>query len=326
MEEQNNQNFENKELESAPDDNTAENSTQKNPLINNIKEKITSFIKNTPKKTLIIGASIIGTVIIAAIVLIIVFAGGNDNNFDDYTPSCNHSYTAEEYPEAHCSYNRDVKYICDYCGYYYYDWNAVPAIGHVWESATCTSVEKCKICWEKKDPNSQPAGHTWTEATCTENKKCSVCGKVEYSSLLGHDYSETTGTCTRCDFGVKFILPTTPTTINYKNYNGSIYKSCIIESIKIERIQESSYSTPYYKLTFIVQSTYHEKGNNYSDDACFGWKLYDEDGLVVTSGTGYTDGDIKVGEKSKETITFYIGEDRYVQYGETYRLELLNLG
>ena len=322
MEEQNNLVQENQEPEekSVEVSENAEKSVEKSSLI----KKFSAFIKRTPKKALIIGGAILGAIIITAIVLIIVFAGGNDNNFDDYTPSCNHSYTAEEYPEAHCTYNRDVKYICDYCGDYYYDWDAVPAIGHVWESATCTSVEKCKICWEKKDPNSEPLGHTWTEATCTENKKCSVCGKVEYSSLLGHDFSETTGACTRCDFGVKFILPDTPTTITYSTYSNPIYKTCEIESIKIERINES-YST-YYKLTFIIESTYHKEGNNYSDDACFGWKLYDEDGLVVTSGTGRTDGSLKVGEKSKETITFYVGDDKTLQNGKTYRFEVLNIG
>ena len=48
--------------------------------------------------------------------------------------------------------------------------------------------------------------------------------------------------------------------------------------------------------------------------------------MVVRSGTGITDGKIKVGEKSKETITFYSGEDDDVQDGKTYRLVLLDLG
>lgn len=317
MDEQNNQKFENEEFESAHTDNTAENSTQKKSLISNIKEKITSFIKNTPKKTLIIGASIIGAVIISAIILIIVFAGGNKNDSN----SCNHYYSISVYSEPGCTYNGSEKLTCIYCGYSYISYGNMSPLGHDWEEPTsCTDVERCSRCYAKKDPNSEPAGHTWSEATCTENRKCTVCYQTDYSSALGHDFSETTGACTRCNYGVTFILPTTPITImSTTGYD----KTCKIESIKIERV--TIYSTTRYVLTFIVQSTYHEKGNNYSDDACFGWKLYDEDGLVVTSGTGYTDGNIKVGEKSKDTITFYVGDDEKVQNGETYRLELLNL-
>ena len=200
-----------------------------------------------------------------------------------------HSYVESIYKEPKCgTYGQgDKKYTCSVCGDYYIDYDSIPAL-------------EC----------------TWVEATCTSAKTCTQCNETQGSSL-GHDFSETTGTCTRCDYGVKFILPATPTTIrNTSGYD----QSCKIESIKIEKTNSS------YKLTFIVESTYHEKGNNYSDSACFGWKLYDEDGLVVDSGTSYTDGAIKVGEKTKETITFYVGEDKDVQNGKTYRFVLLDLG
>ena len=213
----------------------------------------------------------------------------NNNNSTSHT----HSYVESIYTQPSCdewSGEGDTKYTCSVCGDYYIDYDSIPAL-------------ECE----------------WIEATCTSAKQCTRCYKTQGYSL-GHNFSETTGRCTRCNYGVTFILPNTPTTIRY---NGGWDKECKIESIKIERIQ--TYSS-YYKLTFIVESTYHEKGNNYSDNACFGWKLYDEDGIVVTSGTGYTDGDIKVGEKSKETITFSIGDDYDVQNGKTYRFELLNIG
>ena len=216
----------------------------------------------------------------------------NNNNSTSHT----HSYVESIYTQPSCDKwggKGDKKYTCSVCGDFYIDYDSIPAL-------------ECE----------------WVEATCTSAKKCTICGKTG-GYALGHDYSNTTdGTCTRCGFGVKFILPTTPMTIsNTSGYD----ETCKIESIKIERIQEYSYSTPYYKLTFIVQRTYHEKGNNYSDTANFGWKLYDEDGLVVTSGTGCTDGSIKVGEKSKETITFWVGADKKLQDGKTFRLELLNI-
>lgn len=260
---------------------------------------------------------IAGLAIASVIILIILLSASNNNN---NSPSgCNHSYSVVERPEAHCSYTRDILYRCDYCDAYRRDVGAIPAIGHVWEAATCTSIEKCKICSTPKDPTRAPLGHKWIPATCTSNKKCSVCGEVSLYSSLGHSYTNTTdGTCIRCDHGVKFILPETPITISYYSQ-----KACKIESITIERIK--TYSSTYYKLTFMIESTYHYKGSNYSDTAYFGWKLYDEDGLVIASGTGYSDGDIKVGEKSKETKIFYVGSDEKIQDGKTYTFVLLNI-
>ena len=213
----------------------------------------------------------------------------NNNNSTSNNNSTihTHSYVASIYKEPTCgTYGQgDEKYTCSGCGDYYIDYDSIPALA-------------CE----------------WVEATCTSAKKCTRCYKTEGFSL-GHNFSETTGSCTRCNYGVTFILPKTPTTIqNTYGYD----QACKIESIKIKR------DGSLYELTFIVQSTYHEKGNNYSASATFGWKLYDEDGLVVTSGTGYTDGNIKVGEKSKETLYFYVGEDYTLQNGKTYRLELLN--
>ena len=205
-----------------------------------------------------------------------------------------------------------------------HEWETVPGVATCWDDGH-SEYQRCNKCGETEGYRAIPPTGVHTSsgaATCTTAEKCTVCNKTIKSSL-GHSFEGTTdGTCIRCDFGVRFILPTTPKTI----YDTSGYDStCIIESIKIERKQESIYSTPTYELTFMVQSIYHEKGNNYSDDARFGWKLYDEDGIVVTSGTGRTDASIKVGEKSKETLTFRVGADKSVQDGKTFRFELLNI-
>ena len=252
----------------------------------------------------------------------------------DNSTSHTHSYVESIYTQPSCnkwsSGKGDKKYTCSECGYYYIDYGSIPALEHsyvesIHNEPTCGTYGKgdkkytCSECGDYYiDYDSIPALECeWVEATCTLAKKCTRCGRTE-GYMLGHDYSNTTdGTCTRCGFGVKFILPSTPVTIKY---NGVWDQECKIESIKIEK------DGSYYKLRFIVQSTYHEKGDNYSDDACFGWKLYDEDGLVVTSGTGYTDGNIKVGEKSKDTISLSIGENNTLQNGKTYRLELLDIG
>ena len=70
-------------------------------------------------------------------------------------------------------------------------------------------------------------------------------------------------------------------------------------------------------------TTEHDFGGT-KDGACFGYKLYDEKGIVVTSSTIHTSA-IKVGERTKETLVFYVGEYYDLQEGKTYRMELLNV-
>ena len=214
-------------------------------------------------------------------------------------------------------------------------------------SPTCTEegleVCYCTGCDFKQEQTIPATGHSYgyysswntvTEATCAskglEEYVCPICETVtetrETDILSNHDFGgeETNGNCTVCGYGVNFILPELPREVVSKNYNGSIEKKCKILSIKIE--SEYNYSRRDYKLTFLVESTYHEKGDSYSSYGEFGWKLYDEEGLVVTSGTGYTDATIAVGEKSKEIIKFRVGEDSdELKMGKTYRFEILNL-
>jgi hypothetical protein len=185
---------------------------------------------------------------------------------------------------------------------------------HTWSENSCTLGVYCIECGETLSPAS---GHDYSEATCTSYATCKVCGH-ETGGLKEHQYSETDGTCEWCGGGVKFILPTTPQNISCTS---GYDQACKIEKITITK---ESYN---YTLTFLVQSTYHKKGSSYSDRAVFGWKLYDEDGLVVKSGTGYTDAAIKVGEKSKDSIPLFIGSDSdEVQEGKTYYLELVDIG
>ena len=212
-------------------------------------------------------------------------------------------------------------------------------------SPTCTEegleVCYCTGCDFKQEHTIPATGHpydayywnTVTEATCVskglEEYVCPACETVtetrETNILSYHTYGgeETNGNCTVCGYGVNFTLPELPLEVVSTNYDGSIEKKCKIESIKIDR--KESYSYVDYNLTFLIESTYHEKGNSFSAIGEFGWKLYDEEGLVITSGTGKTDATITVGEKSKEIINFRVGEDSdEIELGKTYRLEILN--
>ena len=224
-------------------------------------------------------------IMLLIVALICVFTSCSDDD-----NKCEHTYVESVAKEATCAKygdgtKGDKKFTCSICNYSYIQYSVIPV-----------------------------PEHEWIEATCTEPQTCKACGKTEGYYGLGHDYSEKDGTCTRCGYGTKFIVPNTPVTVSYENT-----KECKIVSIKIERVNNM------YDITFVIESTYHIKGNNYSDSAIFGWKLYDEDGLVVDSGSGYSDGKITVGEKSKYTLTFY-SSNGIVKNGKIYRLELLDIG
>ena len=293
MNEQNNQNFESQEVQAIDEKN------------------ISGKSKLLSKKLWIISA--IALALVAAIIVAIILI------VDIANEPCSHVLTEKITKEATCGESGTKEFSCSTCGAWWTETYTDSSLSHDWVAATCTQLKTCKKC-QSIDWASNYASHDYSEATCTEVATCKLCGNRGIH-LAEHQYSETDGTCTACGYGVKFILPQTPVEISYTS-GSTVEKKCEIQSIKVNRI-----STSKYEITFIVESTYHKKGNSYSDTAKFGWKLYDEDGMVVKSGTGSSDASITVGEKSKEVITFWVGADSdELQNGKTYRLELLNIG
>ena len=200
-----------------------------------------------------------------------------------------------------------------------HEWETIPGVEATCSENGCTDHQRCKKCGETEGYQtiSSTGAHTSSgAATCITAERCTVCDKILTSSM-GHSFEGTTdGTCIRCDFGVTFILPSTPQTIYVTSGYDEIY---VVEGIKIERNQRSVDAYPKYDFIFTVQRTYHERGNNYSECIVHKWKLYDEDGIVIDSGSMYTDS-IKVGEKARGTISFYVGSASGLQNGKTYRL------
>ena len=133
---------------------------------------------------------------------------------------------------------------------------------------------------------------------------------------MGHNYDD--GKCERCGETVSanIQLPATPQTITYYGYSNKRWYSCNITSITIEKVDYRSYSNEInYRVYLTGESTYNYQGNNQSSEMRIGYKLYDSDGIVVDSGTAYTEL-VAVGEKFKEYISFYLTP------GKTYKLIL----
>jgi len=135
-------------------------------------------------------------------------------------------------------------------------------------------------------------------------------GYFWYDAVTNHVYS---------DLPLKpitIILPALPATIHDYNYDKSISTSVKITGItyEIEHVD-----TVYFYFT--GEKTYDEEGNNYSQSAKVGWKLYDAEGYIIDSGTFYSPG-LKVGEKFRNEKTS--SYDKIVP-GGTYTLEIVNV-
>ena len=121
---------------------------------------------------------------------------------------------------------------------------------------------------------------------------------------------------TKLPWTVKVTLPTLPKTINYSYTSGTLVSTCKVTSITYEVSGDDLY------IYFAGEKTYDKEGSKYSSSCKVGWKLYDSEGYVVASGTLYTQ-NICVGEKFRN-------EKEYawdcITPGETYRLEIMNIG
>lgn len=111
------------------------------------------------------------------------------------------------------------------------------------------------------------------------------------------------------------ILPTLPTTIHDYNYNGKIDSSVKITSITYEISGDDAH------IYFTGEKIYDADGSGYSQSCKVGWKLYDEDGYTVASGTFYSTS-IAVGEKFRnEKVNAW----NVIEPGKTYTLVIMNV-
>ena len=91
---------------------------------------------------------------------------------------------------------------CGTCGKVFTKSNTIPAKGHKWADATCTTAKTCTICGETDD-KSPATGHNWTQASCQAPSTCKNCGIANPDAPQGdHIWKEATcstpKTCTVC--------------------------------------------------------------------------------------------------------------------------------
>lgn len=79
---------------------------------------------------------------------------------------------------------------CGICGEILVAQEIIPAIGHNWTEATCTTPKVCTRCYQS---SGSAKGHSWKNATCLEPRTCTTCGETS-GKAMGHYWKK--ATCT----------------------------------------------------------------------------------------------------------------------------------
>lgn len=188
--------------------------------------------------------------------------------------------------DALCGAEKTVKYTCKECTYSY---------------TKIIAVE-----------------HDWKKADCNNAKTCSICNAVE-GAPLGHSYED--NVCKRCNSSLSIDLTLPPVTdtnhVTVKNYfNGAVASEFKITSLSATY---SATTDSNVTITFTIsgEKTADAKSENASKTASLIYKLYDDAGAVVASGT-FTTPHLCVGE-------FFMNKEFSVyglKNGEKYTLVL----
>ncbi len=233
-------------------------------------------------------------------------------------------YTEEQPVDTEEYVENTVSYDPNHVHYYY---------GNVTKKATCNAegVETftCECGAYYTEPINRTS-HSWQSATCTTPKKCEICGETS-GSAQGHNYYSD-GECSRCGqmdplvnstlSKCKLLMPTVPQTINYYDYGGDLESTVKVTGITYQFEYEGDGKVSL-KGTFSGAKTYDNRGAGQSDSAKIGWKLYDSNGNVLSTGTFYSPA-VAEGEKFANQEETFIHSFEAVSPG-TYRLEIINV-
>ncbi len=138
------------------------------------------------------------------------------------------------------------------------------------------------------------------------------------ATITAKAHNGRSASCTITVKDIDVVLPDLPKFIDEKKSDVAIRSTCLITDINLKK-EYMSYSDQYIlTLVFNGIKTYSDQGDNISSPCVIGYKLYDSDDVVVSSGTVYTTS-VAVDDKFREEkIILDLSE------GE-YRLELLDV-
>ena len=189
---------------------------------------------------------------------------------------------------------------------------------HIIINSTCTQEgsEKyiCKDCeiviaeW-----TSDKLDHTWDTVSCDVDHTCVTCGTKQ---KLSHS-ENSDGVCRYC--GKQSLSVTIKRNLNDLFIYEYDYSNNLSSAVSISDPIVTTY-TDSIAVNYTITKIYDKYGDNNSSYGKVGWKLYNSKGVVVNSGTGYSKGQIMVGETSDALIVI-----QYLDHWEQYTLEITNV-
>lgn len=204
----------------------------------------------------------------------------------------------------------------------------------VTKQATCAAEGVRTYTCSCGDTYTQPVEkstiHSWEYATCTVPDTCKSCGTTR-GNPKGHNYYSS-GKCGRCDqinpvitetlAKCSLTLPSMNQPISYFSFGDDLHSIVKVTGITYEFECENDGDIEL-RVYFSGEKFYDHRGNNQSDVCRIGWKLYDANDAVITSGT-FRSPAVKVGEafaNQEETVlhTWENGKPG------AYRLEISNV-
>ena len=270
-------------LEVTEEVSNAPSTTEVNELKKTKKKKI--------KKIIIISAS---ALLACGIIFLVLWL---------WNPSCMFGHRNIHVKGEGATCTESGEHICDDCGKVAW---STSALGH---DFYYQAVE-CNRCGKKRSCDEAYAEHEYENAVCGKENTCVKCGEKK---TLQHKF-EFDDSCDYCGkelFTINFSQ-TLPITISEDNTS-----KVVITNIEVNSYPSVSRNT---FITFSIKKTYDRRGNSYSAYGKIGWKLYDSNGKVLDSGTGYSNGQLCVGEESEVEIKV-----SYLDYWSEYKLEVLDI-
>ena len=118
--------------------------------------------------------------------------------------TCTHEFVKTEAADPTCIADGTIEYYtCSICNKVYRDAEGalettveecvIPALGHTWVDATCTTPKTCSVCGATEGDS---IAHAWKAATCLAPKTCPDCGATE--GEIGDHSINVQGICTVC--------------------------------------------------------------------------------------------------------------------------------
>lgn len=231
--------------------------------------------------------------------------------------------------EANCTEDGSRHQVCATCGETLIT-QTISATGHTFGAKKTTKVATCTengeeeqvcSCGEKKTQTIPATGHKWENATCTSPQKCLICGTTG-ELALGHNYVN--GICQRCGASLpvpKVSFSDSYYSVHFVSYDGSSVSISMKDSGTIDNLKAFIKVTgnDICEIQLTLKGTM-ERVQSTKSTISFFVIVYNEKGEKIHREF-YIGSRYAAGDEISEYIT--IGG---LPYSESYKIKISNYG